>query len=134
MVIEEMPQYHTKIFFDVADLDITGTYPNGQVLCNIGRETTAKEVCRIQGLPERGQRALGINLTGGFVNAVEICCQVFRAPTLERMLKDFQAELAGVEPEEDPMSNLSIQMQLYMEDELESLEGEEEDEDEDAEV
>lgn len=129
--IEEMPEYATKIFRLVADLDITGTYPNEQVILNIGRETTAKEVCKIQGLSERAQRAFGINLTGGYVNAVELCCVAMQAPTMDRLLKDFRAELAGVEPEPDPLSTLSLQMQLMMEEDVEASEDEDEDEEED---
>lgn len=127
-----MPDYATRIFRLVADLDITGTYPNGQVLMNIGRETTAKEICRIQGFTERQQRAWGINLTGGFVNAVDLCTSAFQAPTMDRLLKDFLADLAGVEPEPDPHSTMSNQMRMIIE--LEMEEAEEDDEEEEMEA
>jgi len=105
--VAELGDQSSKIYTSVADLDITGTYPSEQCILNISKETTTKEICRIQGLPESAVRAFGINLTGGFVNAVELCCSVMGAPTLDRLLKDFQSELSGVAIEDDPPGAVS---------------------------
>lgn len=76
----------------VADLDVEGTYPNVEVLANISKETTSKELCRIDGVSETVQRSVGINLSGGYVNAVEICVSLYGAPTFDELLQGFQSE------------------------------------------
>jgi hypothetical protein len=94
--IEELPNYASLIWGHVADLDITGTYPTTEGLMNISKETTVAELVRIEGLDDRTQRSIGINLTGGHVNAVEICTRVFKAPTFDVLLADY-LESKGIE-------------------------------------
>lgn len=91
-IIEEMPDVRTYIRSHVADLDIVSTYPNVQVILNISRETTRRELYKIAGCPERIQRMAGINLTGGHVNAVEVVCSIMKAPTFDMLLEDFLSE------------------------------------------
>lgn len=91
-VIEELPDVNTFMRVHVADLDVEGTYPNEQVLFNISKATTAKEVAQIQGISEEIRRAVGINLSGGHVNAVEIVCDLYGAPTLDQLLSQFRQE------------------------------------------
>lgn len=88
-IIEEMPDVRTFIRSHVADLDIVSTYPNVQVILNISRETTRRELYKIEGCPERVQRMAGINMTGGHVNAVEVACAVMKAPSFDALLEDF---------------------------------------------
>ena len=90
--IEEMPNVKSFIRSHVADLDIVSTYPNVQVILNISRETTRRELYKIAGCPERLQRMAGINMTGGHVNAVEIVCAVMKAPNFDLLLEDFLEE------------------------------------------
>jgi hypothetical protein len=59
---------------------------------NISKETTAQELCYIRNVPEIYRRSIGINLSGGFVNAVEICMQVYNAPSFNTLLAAFDAE------------------------------------------
>jgi hypothetical protein len=63
---------------------------------NISKETTVAELVKIEGLDDRTQRSIGINLTGGHINAVEICTRVFKAPTFDVLLADYLAE-KGIE-------------------------------------
>ena len=93
-IIEEMPDVRTYIRSHVADLDIVSTYPNVQVILNISRETTRRELYKIAGVPDRIQRMQGINITGGHVNAVEVVCAVMKAPTFDQLLEDFEKEAA----------------------------------------
>ena len=58
----------SKITIHNADLDIEGTYPSVQQATNACKQTTVKEIIRIEGLSELEQRQLGINLSGGIVN------------------------------------------------------------------
>lgn len=55
----------------------------------MSKETTYREIHAIKRVPEYKQRMAGINLTGGFVNAVEIVCDVYHAPTFNTLLEDF---------------------------------------------
>lgn len=91
--LAELPEVVTNIRIHVADLDIEGTYPNGQVLFNISRETTSRELCQIEGKGLEFQRGFGINLTGGFVNAVELVCEAYGAPNFDQMLLSFRETL-----------------------------------------
>lgn len=88
--IEELPDVSTTIFAHVADLDVEGTYPNEEIILNISKETTAAELSKIQGISTQVQRAIGINLSGGNVNAVEICMQAYNAPSFDELLEAFQ--------------------------------------------
>lgn len=90
--IEEMPSIRAYVYSHVADLDIVSTYPNVQVILNISRETTRREMFKIGDMPEHQQRMAGINLTGGHVNAVEIVCSVMKAPNFDMLLEDFLEE------------------------------------------
>jgi hypothetical protein len=56
----------------------------------MSKETTFREVSKISDIPLTKQRMAGINLTGGFVNAVEIVCDLYKAPNFETLLKDFE--------------------------------------------
>lgn len=89
-VIRELPNLRTKVFAHVADADLSAAYPSGQILLNMSKETTYRELSRIKGIAEEVQRMAGINLTGGAVNSVEICCDIFKAPTFDQLLNEFQ--------------------------------------------
>lgn len=59
---------------------------------NISKETTYRELCKMRGIPEHVQREIGINLTGGVANAVEICHNAFKLPTPEQWLDSFMED------------------------------------------
>jgi hypothetical protein len=88
--VKEYPDYRTLIFAHVADLDIVSTYPNVSQLLNIARETCMMEFSRMQGISEHHRREVGVNLTGGRVNAVEICQKILGAPSLDQLLAGFE--------------------------------------------
>lgn len=89
-VIEECPKLHTLIRIGVYDLDIVSAYPSGEYCLNCSKETTVAERVSIKGVHEDVVRAASINLTGGEINAVEICCSVMKAPTLEMLMADYE--------------------------------------------
>lgn len=91
-VIAENKYLRTNIRTHVGDLDVAASYPNGGCVFNISKETTHKELCRIDGVSEAVQRQQGINLSGGHTNAVEIACGLYGLPNMETMLKSFQAQ------------------------------------------
>ena len=89
---------------------------------NISKETTAQELSKIQGIPEQTQRAIGINLSGGHVNAVEICVKAYQAPTMDELLERFRAEIDGVEVVNRRYDGFLDQEVLVEEDEEEETE------------
>ena len=92
-IVEELPDQNTYVYGHVADLDVEGTYPNGECVANISKETTVREMVEIRGVDHMTQRAVGVNMTGGHVNAVENCCNVLSAPTMDELLFAFRETL-----------------------------------------
>lgn len=88
-VLEETPHLRTNIRGHVGDLDVSASYPNGGCVFNISKETTHKELVRIDGVPEMMQRMQGINLSGGHTNAVEFCTGMFGLPQMDTLLQAF---------------------------------------------
>ena len=82
-----------------ADADILQAYPTGGVIGNTSKETTAIEVCTIDGVTEEARRRGGINMTGGMTNAIEVCNDLFNLPCLEILktafLKHLEEELSN---------------------------------------
>jgi hypothetical protein len=91
--IEEYPDLISNLRRDVGDLDVSASYPNGGAVFNISRETTSKEIVKIEGVDEYTQRMAGINLSAGHVNAVEICGNLFGMPTLTQLLDAFKEDI-----------------------------------------
>ena len=97
-LLEEMPDIRSYVRAHVADLDVEGTYPNVEIIMNISKETTAQELCYIKDVPEIYRRSVGVNLSGGYVNAVEICMQVFDSPSLDTLLATYDEEQSTPAP------------------------------------
>jgi hypothetical protein len=82
----------TNIRAHVADLDVSASYPNGEAVFNISKETTHKELIEIEGVTEYQRRMQGINLSAGHTNAVEFCTNLFGLPQLNVLLEEFERE------------------------------------------
>ena len=89
-VMEELPEAHSLARGHVADLDVKSAYPYIQIILNISKETTYRELCRMKEVDIWTQRMGGINLTAGAVNASEIAWSIFQAPKYEELLEEFQ--------------------------------------------
>lgn len=92
-LIKDLPELRSLVRMYVSDADITSTYPNGEIIMNLSKETTMMELAKIQGISASRQRLVGINLTGGPANAIEIMTEVLGAPTPSDLLKAFQAHI-----------------------------------------
>lgn len=92
-LIKELPNVRSGVRKAVSDADIGSTYPNGEILMNLSKMTTMMELCRVDGVLPSNQRLLGVNLTGGPVNAIEIMTSALKAPNSFDLLEAFQAEL-----------------------------------------
>lgn len=92
-LIDGYETLRSMVRIHLADLDIEGTYPTIQVVANISKETTLRELSRIKDISEQHQRITGINMSGGVANAVEIGNMAFGLPTLSEWL-----EIATADP------------------------------------
>jgi len=100
-----MPNHPTAIFTHVADCDAVGTYPTLEVVMNISKETTLRELCMMRDIPEEVQRAQGINLTGGTTNAMEIVRTLYNAPSMDTLLQNFRRD-RGLVQNPDVLDNI----------------------------
>jgi len=74
-------------------LDVAGSYPNGGACFNISKETTKRELLKIEGVEERAVRMSGIDLSSGFTNAVEIATSLFGLPNFDTLLESYQKQI-----------------------------------------
>jgi DNA polymerase elongation subunit (family B) len=102
--IKGFPGYGSLIWSHVADLDIVSTYPTVSQNLNIARETVVMEFGQMKGIPEVWRREVGVNLTGGRTNAVEICQKILKGPSMDQLLKNYLAMKAGAPMEAQPSS------------------------------
>ncbi len=86
MFKDTIPNLLSLIYRYVSDADIASTYPNGQIILNLSKDTTILEMCKIRGISNDEQILLGVNLTGGKVNSMEIMTTVGKLPTFRDML------------------------------------------------
>jgi len=91
-VIEESPNLPTNCRFFVGDLDVSASYPNGEVVFNVSKETTKKELIEIEGVSEFTRRMQGINLSGGATNAIEVCVGLLNLPNIDFVLEQFMLD------------------------------------------
>ncbi len=88
-VIEENPELRTNIRGAVADLDIEGAYPHNELVMNVSRETTSKELIKVKGIPDEVVRKQSLNLSGGRTNAVEFSTTMYGLPVLDVFLEEY---------------------------------------------
>jgi hypothetical protein len=89
-IIEEYPAMRTNCRAHIGDLDVSASYPNGECVFNVSKETTHTELCSIEGVDEELQRLEGVNLSAGPTNALEICHHLMGMPTLDELLESFE--------------------------------------------
>lgn len=92
-IIKGAPHIRTNFRAHVGDLDVSAAYPSNQEVLNISKETTHRELCSIEGVPDKIRRMEGINLSGGATNAVEVCTHLFGLPEMTTLLEAFQEHL-----------------------------------------
>ena len=68
--------------------------PSNQIVFNVSKETTKKEICKIVNVNEYTARMQSINLSGGGTNAIEFCATMFNFPQLSDLLKSMNSEVS----------------------------------------
>lgn len=88
-VLNDLPNLRSRIYTHTADLDIVSSYPHNQLILNMSKETTFRELSKIEGLTEVDKRMVGINMTSIRSNGVELAQSLYKVPDLETMLEAF---------------------------------------------
>lgn len=91
-IIKEYPDLTGNLRLHIGDLDVSASYPNGEVTYNVSKETTKKELISIEGVSESVRRMQGINLSGGATNAVEVATGLFKLPQLSTWLTAYRQQ------------------------------------------
>lgn len=111
-IIEEYGFHRTTIFGHVGDLDVSASYPNGEVCFNISKVTTSCEIIEIEGVEEEVFRMQNMGLSAGHVNAVDYGVKMMGFPTLPELDAHFTAHLqkknAPLQLEHQPAEILSM--------------------------
>jgi hypothetical protein len=107
-LILEYPELASNIRIHIGDLDVSASYPNGESVFNISKETTKKELISIDGVSESVRRMQGINLSGGATNAVEFCTGMFKVPQMTQWLEAYQRQ--------DQLIQVAADMQDWIDD------------------
>jgi hypothetical protein len=88
-VFKDYPGLVTNAYGHNADLDVKSSYPYGQWVFNMSRQTTVRELVEIEGVRDHTRRIQGLNLSGGRSNSVEFCTEIFGLPPLAELSKIF---------------------------------------------
>lgn len=91
-IFKDYPGLKTNFYGHNADLDVTSSYPYGQWVFNMSRQTTVRELIDIQGVRDHTRRIQGLNLSGGSSNAVEFCTEIFKLPSLPDLSKIYDEQ------------------------------------------
>jgi hypothetical protein len=76
----DLPNLKTNIRAMVYDSDVTSAYPNAGRAANVSKETTFRELIRIEGVDEEVFRIQNLGLIVGPVNMIEYCNVMFDLP------------------------------------------------------
>lgn len=94
-IIEGIPSLQTNVRIAGADLDVSAAYPTNELVFNVSRETTSKELICVAGIDEFTQRMQTINFSAGHVNAVEFCTKMLDMPSLIELGRYWDAAANG---------------------------------------
>lgn len=90
----EEENWTSRVHTHVGDIDIGSAYPTNNETLNISRETTVNELLdAYNDFEPIVLRTQGLNLSGGKVNALEFCNQIFNMPNLMELDKLFKQHL-----------------------------------------
>jgi hypothetical protein len=92
-MIEEYPELRSNCRSHVGDLDVSAAYPSNQIVFNVSKETTKKEICNVIGVNDYVARMEGIGLSAGHTNAISFVTNMFNFPQLSDLLDKFKKEI-----------------------------------------
>ena len=83
-----MPGLLTNIYSYVFDADVASAYPNATRAANVSKDTTHRELIKIQGFVKEVFMRQNINLTYGMTNSLEYCQTMFNMPSMFELYKN----------------------------------------------
>lgn len=89
---KDAPDIRTMIYRYLADLDIEATYPTGQNILNISKETTAFETFMFKDFTENERRYFGLTLACGESSALELGVRYLKMPSPEALVAQYDAD------------------------------------------
>jgi hypothetical protein len=98
-ILAEIPDFYSAFRGQTADADLTQAYPSATNMMNQSRETTLIELIYVNGVNEEVRRRVGVNLTAGRVNAMEIATDFFLLPDKDTVLEAFMRRVADQQPQ-----------------------------------
>lgn len=92
-ILAEISDFHSAFRGQTADADLTQAYPSATNMLNQSRETTLIELIYVDGVTEEVRRRVGVNLTAGRINAMEIATDFFLLPDKDTVLETFMKRM-----------------------------------------
>lgn len=89
-VFKEYPNIVSTLRGNVADLDLSATYPTASKITNASKETTYAELAQIRDVSHEDRLMIGINLTAGMTNALEIAQVALKLPDTNTLLNHYR--------------------------------------------
>jgi hypothetical protein len=94
-IFKDYPGLLTNFYGHNADLDVKSSYPYGQWVFNMSRQTTVRELIEIENVRDEDRRIQGLNLSGGRSNAVEFSTVIYNLPTHIELGKIYDKAMAA---------------------------------------
>lgn len=84
-LFKDFPGFKTNIRGFVFDADAVSSYPKDTIAANVSKDTTAREVISVEGIPKELMKLENINFVLGEANMLDYCKNMFNLPTVERL-------------------------------------------------
>lgn len=92
-IMSDWSSLSSLVYYNVSDLDISSTYPAVQVMLNIAKSTTAREVIAIQKRTKYQRNRVFMDSVTGVSSAIAVSNIGFGLPTLEALGNEFDEYL-----------------------------------------
>lgn len=99
-VMSDWTSLSSLVYYNVSDLDISSTYPAVQVMLNIAKSTTTREVIAIQKRDKYERNRVFMDTVTGVTSSIAVANIGFGLPDLESLGEEFDEYLAIEEVEE----------------------------------
>lgn len=96
-IMSDWSSLSSLVYYNVSDLDISSTYPAVQVMLNIAKSTTTREVIAIQKRTKYQRNRVFMDTVTGVSSALAVANIGFGLPDLMSLGQEFDAYLSGDE-------------------------------------
>jgi len=85
-ILEDIPEYRTLVKSLVYDLDAVSSYPSNTLAANVSKDTTHREIQKMNSKTRNTLINNNLNLMYGRTNAIEYCENMFNMPSIFELL------------------------------------------------